>query len=152
MSDLKVLQKTEALHEAQWWEPEASGKVHCYLCPRHCHIGRGQSGFCYIRTNQEGKSLYSLGYGAPAALQIDPIEKKPLNHFLPGERGVQHGNGRLQHGLFLLPELGYLEVAAGPGECARRAAGRSAAAGVAAWLRVAGFYLQRADHLGRIHH
>jgi pyruvate formate lyase activating enzyme len=61
------------------------GRVHCYLCPRHCHIGPGQAGFCFIRVNQGGK-LYSLGYASPAALQVDPIEKKPLNHFLPGTK------------------------------------------------------------------
>jgi len=59
MSDLKVLQKTEALHEARWWEPEGGGRVHCFLCPRHCHIHPGQSGFCFIRINQDGK-LYNL--------------------------------------------------------------------------------------------
>ncbi len=44
MQDLKILQKSATLHEARWWEPEAGGKVHCYLCPRHCHIGEGQAG------------------------------------------------------------------------------------------------------------
>ena len=90
MDELKILQKTQQLHDAQWWEREPSGKVHCYLCPRHCHIGPGQAGFCFIRINQDGK-LYSLGYGAPAALQVDPIEKKPLNHFLPGTRVFSMG-------------------------------------------------------------
>ncbi len=90
MSQLKILQKTDTLHEARWWEPEANGRVHCYLCPRHCHINPGQAGFCFIRINEGGK-LYSLGYGAPAALQIDPIEKKPLNHFLPGTRVFSMG-------------------------------------------------------------
>ena len=85
MDHLKILQPEAVLHEARWWEPEPNGRVHCYLCPRHCHIGEGQSGFCFIRVNQGGK-LYSLGYASPAALQMDPIEKKPLNHFLPGTK------------------------------------------------------------------
>ena len=85
-------------------------KVHCYLCPRHCHIGEGQAGFCFIRANEGGK-LYSLGYAHPAALQIDPIEKKPLNHFLPGTQRFFDGHRGLQHGLLLLPELGYFEIA-----------------------------------------
>ncbi len=42
MQDLKILQKSEALHEARWWEAKADGKVHCYLCLRHCPIGEGQ--------------------------------------------------------------------------------------------------------------
>jgi pyruvate formate lyase activating enzyme len=99
MSSLEVLQKTPTLHEALWWEPEANGRVHCYLCPRHCHIGHGQSGFCFIRVNQGGK-LYSLGYGAPAALQIDPIEKKPLNHFFPGSRVFSMGTAGCNMGCF----------------------------------------------------
>ena len=103
MSDLKILQKSgvhrEALHEARWWESEPGGKVHCYLCPRHCHIGEGQAGFCYIRANEGGK-LYSLGYAHPAALQIDPIEKKPLNHFLPGSKIFSMGTAGCNMGCF----------------------------------------------------
>jgi pyruvate formate lyase activating enzyme len=99
MQDLKILQKTETLHEARWWEPEGGQKVHCYLCPRHCHIGAGQSGFCFIRVNQGGK-LYSLGYAAPAAIQIDPIEKKPLNHFLPGTSIFSMGTAGCNMGCF----------------------------------------------------
>ncbi len=72
-----------ALHTARWWETLPDGRIHCYLCPRHCHIGEGQHGFCYIRQNVEAE-LVQLGYGRPAALAIDPVEKKPLFHFHPG--------------------------------------------------------------------
>jgi pyruvate formate lyase activating enzyme len=99
MQELKIFQKTEALHEGRWWKPTSAGRVHCYLCPRHCHIGEGQSGFCFIRVNQGGK-LYSLGYASPAALQIDPIEKKPLNHFLPGTRVFSLGTAGCNMGCF----------------------------------------------------
>jgi pyruvate formate lyase activating enzyme len=99
MEELKILQKTEQLHEARWWETGPDGRVHCYLCPRHCHIHPGQAGFCFIRINQGGK-LYSLGYGAPAALQVDPIEKKPLNHFLPGTRVFSMGTAGCNMGCF----------------------------------------------------
>jgi pyruvate formate lyase activating enzyme len=91
LATLKISGETSKLHEAQWWDAEPNGKVHCYLRPRHCHIGEGQAGFCFIRAN-EGRKLYSLGYAHPAALQIDPIEKKPLNHFLPGTRVFSMGN------------------------------------------------------------
>jgi pyruvate formate lyase activating enzyme len=99
MTTLPILAETASLHEAQWWETDADGRVHCYLCPRHCHIRDGQSGFCFIRVNRGGK-LYSLGYGAPAALQIDPIEKKPLNHFLPGTRVFSMGTAGCNMGCF----------------------------------------------------
>jgi pyruvate formate lyase activating enzyme len=99
MTSLPILTETQSLHEGQWWEAEANGRVHCYLCPRHCHIHEGQSGFCFIRVNRGGK-LYSLGYGAPAALQVDPIEKKPLNHFLPGTRVFSMGTAGCNMGCF----------------------------------------------------
>lgn len=99
MQDLKILQKTESLHAGRWWEPMSDGRVHCYLCPRHCHIGEGQAGFCFIRVNQGGK-LYSLGYASPAAMQVDPIEKKPLNHFLPGTRVFSMGTAGCNMGCF----------------------------------------------------
>jgi len=99
MQDLKTIGKPTSLHEARWWEAEPGGKVHCYLCPRHCHIGEGQAGFCFIRANEGGK-LYSLGYAHPAALQVDPIEKKPLNHFLPGTRVFSMGTAGCNMGCF----------------------------------------------------
>jgi pyruvate formate lyase activating enzyme len=99
VKQLKILHKTETLHEARWWQVEADGRAHCYLCPRHCHIRPGQAGFCFIRVN-EGGTLYSLGYGSPAALQVDPIEKKPLNHFLPGTRVFSLGTAGCNMGCF----------------------------------------------------
>ena len=82
--------RRETLHEARWWEPMDDGRLHCYLCPRHCHIGEGQHGFCFIRQNHAGR-LVQLGYGRPAAVAMDPIEKKPLNHFLPGTKILSMG-------------------------------------------------------------
>jgi pyruvate formate lyase activating enzyme len=76
--------------EAKWWEPTANDKLLCTLCPRYCTIGDGQHGFCYIRQNINGK-LYSLGYGKPTGFAIDPIEKKPLNHFYPGSKILSFG-------------------------------------------------------------
>ncbi len=99
MESLKSLQKSGELHEARWWESEPNGKVHCYLCPRHCHIGQGQAGFCFIRANEGGR-LYTLGYAHPAAIQIDPIEKKPLSHFLPGTRVFSMGTAGCNMGCF----------------------------------------------------
>jgi pyruvate formate lyase activating enzyme len=89
----------ESVHAARWWETMADGRLHCYLCPRHCHIGEGQTGFCFIRKNEGGR-LVQLGYGRPAALQIDPIEKKPLNHFFPGTRVFSMGTAGCNMGCF----------------------------------------------------
>jgi pyruvate formate lyase activating enzyme len=88
-----------AHHEARWWETMPDGRLHCYLCPRHCHIGEGQTGFCFIRKNEGGR-LVQLGYGRPAALQMDPIEKKPLNHFFPGTKILSMGTAGCNMGCF----------------------------------------------------
>ncbi len=77
----------------------ADGRLHCYLCPRHCHIGEGQPGFCFIRKNQNGR-LIQTGYGRPAALAMDPIEKKPLNHFFPGTHILSLGTAGCNMGCF----------------------------------------------------
>jgi pyruvate formate lyase activating enzyme len=77
-------------HLANWWQNLENGKILCTLCPRYCTIGEGQAGFCFIRQNINNK-LYSIGYGRPTGFAIDPIEKKPLNHFLPGTEILSFG-------------------------------------------------------------
>lgn len=78
------------MREALWWQRESDGKILCTLCPRYCRIGDNQAGFCYIRKNVNGK-LYSLGYGTTTGFAVDPIEKKPLYHFLPGSKILSFG-------------------------------------------------------------
>jgi pyruvate formate lyase activating enzyme len=75
---------------AKWWQKTDHNKILCTLCPRYCKIGEGQSGFCFIRQNIDGQ-LYSLGYGHPTGFAVDPIEKKPLNHFYPGSTILSFG-------------------------------------------------------------
>ena len=70
------------VHAAKWWEKEEDSKTRCLLCPRRCLIPDGGAGVCAVRLNRGGE-LVSQAYGYPVALQIDPIEKKPLRHFLP---------------------------------------------------------------------
>ncbi len=81
---------TPGLHAARWWHPAERGKLLCTLCPRYCLVGEGQAGFCYIRQNRGGQ-LVSAGYGRSTGFAVDPIEKKPLNHFLPGARVLSFG-------------------------------------------------------------
>jgi pyruvate formate lyase activating enzyme len=81
---------TGTLKIADWWEKTDNNKILCTLCPRYCKMGEGQPGFCYIRQNHGGV-LYTLGYGHPSGFAIDPIEKKPLNHFLPGTKILSFG-------------------------------------------------------------
>ena len=60
----------------------AGGEIQCELCPRKCRVSKGKRGFCRVRENRDGK-FYSLAYGNPCAVNLDPIEKKPFFHVLP---------------------------------------------------------------------
>ena len=60
----------------------SGGEIQCELCHRRCRVSRGNRGFCRVRENREGK-YYSLVYGIPCAIHLDPIEKKPFFHVLP---------------------------------------------------------------------
>lgn len=73
--------------EAILWEPLGEGEVHCFLCPHECHIRPGRTGVCGVRENRNG-TLYTLVFGEVVALNVDPIEKKPLFHFLPGTQAL----------------------------------------------------------------
>ena len=72
-------------HEAAFYEKEDDGTVHCRLCPRGCRVREGQRGYCRVRENRAGK-YYSLIYGRPCAMHLDPIEKKPFFHVYPGSQ------------------------------------------------------------------
>lgn len=71
------------MKEALLYEKLDNKQVDCYLCSHHCRITQGNFGFCGVRQNIEGV-LYTHVYGKPIAMHVDPIEKKPLYHFLPG--------------------------------------------------------------------
>ncbi|QGY39274.1 AmmeMemoRadiSam system radical SAM enzyme [Pseudodesulfovibrio cashew] len=71
--------------EARLWKPLKEGSVQCRLCNHYCAIKPGERGRCGVRENRDG-TLYALNYGKIAALNLDPVEKKPLYHFQPGTR------------------------------------------------------------------
>jgi pyruvate formate lyase activating enzyme len=73
----------------QWWH-QLNGRVQCDLCPRYCKLKEGQRGFCFIRKNQGGEIVLT-SYGRASGFCIDPIEKKPLNHFYPGTSVLSFG-------------------------------------------------------------
>lgn len=73
------------MKEALFYKRIDKDRVRCSLCRHRCVILEGKKGVCGVREVKEGK-LYSLVYGKPISLNIDPIEKKPLFHFLPGTR------------------------------------------------------------------
>jgi pyruvate formate lyase activating enzyme len=73
------------LKEALLCEKLDGGSVHCYLCNHHCKISDGKFGICNVRENRGGV-LYTHAYGELIAQNLDPIEKKPLYHFIPGSK------------------------------------------------------------------
>jgi pyruvate formate lyase activating enzyme len=70
---------------ASYWQKVKDNTVQCVLCPRKCVLSNGRRGVCTVRVNKDGV-LYTLGYGNPVAVHIDPIEKKPFFNVMPGER------------------------------------------------------------------
>jgi len=73
------------MKEAMFYEKLDNRNVQCSLCAHHCSIADGKRGICGVRENRSG-ALFSLVYGKMVSMNIDPIEKKPLYHFLPGSR------------------------------------------------------------------
>lgn len=74
----------------RWQHRLADGRVQCDLCPRRCKLRAGQRGSCFVRS-REGGRIVSNTYGRSSGFAIDPVEKKPLNHFLPGSAVLSFG-------------------------------------------------------------
>ena len=70
-------------HPARWWHPLSDGRIQCDLCPRDCKLHEGQRGACFVRGATGGRMVLTT-YGRSSGFCIDPVEKKPLNHFYPG--------------------------------------------------------------------
>ena len=137
---------------ADLWEPWQGGPaVRCGLCAHHCRIEPADRGLCGVRENRDG-TLYTLVYGCPISTAVDPIEKKPLFHFLPGLE-LQPRDGGLQFHLPVLPERRH-QPDAGRTRADRRAAhvrrnevvGRAARGGLPEHL----VHLHRAHDLLRV--
>ena len=78
------------MNAARFWRAADGGTVECGLCPHGCRIALGARGRCFGRANRGG-ALRAETWGRPVAVQVDPIEKKPLNHFLPGSQVLSLG-------------------------------------------------------------
>lgn len=73
-----------------YWEERPNGRVQCNVCPNFCRLAEGQRGACFVRMNQGGRVVLTT-YGRSSGFCVDPIEKKPLNHFLPGTPVLSFG-------------------------------------------------------------
>src|SRR5215510_9229155 len=72
------------------WHRLEDGRIQCDVCPRACKLREGQRGLCFVRA-REGDAVVLTSYGRSSGFCIDPIEKKPLNHFLPGTPVLSFG-------------------------------------------------------------
>ena len=84
------MQSVNPHHPTRYWHRSEDGRIQCDVCPHRCKLQEGQRGLCYVRGCEAGEIvLYS--YGRSSGFCIDPIEKKPLNHFLPGTPVLSFG-------------------------------------------------------------
>jgi pyruvate formate lyase activating enzyme len=74
----------------RYWHRLPDNRIQCDLCPRYCRLHEGQRGFCFVRERQ-GEQIVLTSYGRSTGFCIDPIEKKPLYHFLPGSKVLSFG-------------------------------------------------------------
>ncbi|MEL0082630.1 MAG: AmmeMemoRadiSam system radical SAM enzyme [Gammaproteobacteria bacterium] len=83
---------SNAMHTVatEYWHPLGNGQLQCDLCPRYCKLREGQRGLCFVRQNLGGEMVLTT-YGRSSGFCIDPIEKKPLNHFYPGSAVLSFG-------------------------------------------------------------
>lgn len=80
----------DTLHRTRYWHRLDDGRVQCNLCPRYCKLREGQRGFCFVRARQ-GDAVVLTSYGRSTGFCVDPVEKKPLFHFLPGSAVLSFG-------------------------------------------------------------
>jgi len=78
------------MHPGRWWHRLDDGRIQCDLCPRDCRLHDGQRGMCFVR-QRVGDAMVLTTYGRSSGFCLDPIEKKPLNHFFPGSSVLSFG-------------------------------------------------------------
>src|SRR6185503_1412607 len=113
---------------ARYFHALPDGRVQCDVCPRYCALHDGQRGFCFVRA-REGQGMILTTWGRSSGFCVDPIEKKPLNHFLPGTSVLSFGTAGCNLGCRFCQnwdmsksrEMDVLADAASPEEIARRA-------------------------------
>ncbi len=82
--------RPETVIPTRYWHALADGKIQCDVCPRACKLNEGQRGLCFVRGRQADQ-IKLFSYGRSSGFCVDPVEKKPLNHFLPGTSVLSFG-------------------------------------------------------------
>lgn len=132
-----MVDDSQSAMRARYWQRLSDGRVQCDLCPRECRLRPGQRGFCFVRANVDGELVLTT-YGRSSGFVVDPIEKKPLNHFLPGTSVLSFGTAGCNLGckfcqnyeISTSREMERVAVEAGPVDIASQAQ-RSGCSGVA---------------------
>ena len=114
--------------EGRYFHALADGRIQCNVCPRYCALHEGQRGFCFVRA-REGDRMVLTTWGRSSGFCVDPIEKKPLNHFLPGTSVLSFGTAGCNLGCRFCQnwdmsksrEMDVLADAATPDQIARKA-------------------------------
>ncbi|MGH9027577.1 MAG: AmmeMemoRadiSam system radical SAM enzyme [Acidimicrobiia bacterium] len=81
---------TEFTVPTKYWHPLADGRIQCDVCPRACKLREGQRGVCFVRAREDDQVVLTT-YGRSSGFCVDPVEKKPLNHYLPGSSVLSFG-------------------------------------------------------------
>ena len=84
------ISSTSSVVSTKYWHRMDDGRIQCDLCPRFCRLNEGQRGLCFVRARQDDEIVLTT-YGRSSGFCVDPIEKKPLNHFLPGTPVLSFG-------------------------------------------------------------
>src|SRR5438477_12801378 len=74
----------------RYWHRLEDGRIQCDVCPRYCRLNEGQRGLCFVRGRQDDRIVLTT-YGRSSGFCVDPIVKKPLNHYLPGTPVLSFG-------------------------------------------------------------
>ena len=123
-----VIRGTGPVVPTEYWTMLADGRVQCEMCPRFCKLKEGARGLCFVRARQDDAIVLTT-YGRSSGFCIDPIEKKPLNHFLPGSSVLSFGtagcnlacNFCQNHDISKSREMDTLQAEAQPDAIARAA-------------------------------
>jgi len=86
----QALEAASDTYPGRWWHALPDGRVQCDLCPRDCRLHEGQRGLCFVRKMENGRMVLTT-YGRSSGFCVDPVEKKPLNHFYPGTSILSFG-------------------------------------------------------------
>jgi pyruvate formate lyase activating enzyme len=102
--------ETETCVDVEYWTRLVDGRIECNVCPRFCRMRPGQRGLCFVRrARDDGGGMELTGYGRSTGFCVDPIEKKPLNHFLPGSAVLSFGTAGCNLACSFCQNWGHLE-------------------------------------------